>query len=195
MSIWQNTRSYTHEYPALSGSMLKRLLNLPPAKSLRWQSYRGKLLEVRRLSAPHETPRFYARLNDGNDIFTLESTRTAFNGLRWWFICPRCFRRCGTLYWTHCAIACRQCLNLHYQCQSETPRERALRQVRRMRTAIWGEDEPEVNNLFRRPGSFPKPKGMHWRTYEKKCRQLVQSEDHYLRGLLVVLERRYWGRR
>lgn len=55
MSIWQNPRNDTHDYPAISGPMLKRLLNLPPAHSLRWQSYRGKLLEVRRLSAQHET--------------------------------------------------------------------------------------------------------------------------------------------
>ncbi|WP_152527550.1 hypothetical protein ACP26F_15770 [Franconibacter pulveris 1160] len=64
-----------------------------------------------------------------------------------------------------------------------------------MCTALWGEDEPEVNNLLRRPSSFPKPKGMHWRAYEKKCKQIVQSEDHYFRGLLVVLDRHYWGRR
>lgn len=83
MSIWQNTRHYTHDYPAFSGPMLKRLLSLPSAQSLRWQSYRGRLLEVHRLSAPDDTPRFYARLNDGNAVFTLESTHTAFNGLRW----------------------------------------------------------------------------------------------------------------
>lgn len=193
MSIWQNTRNYTHDYPALSGPMLKRLLSLSPAQSLRWQSYRGKLLEVHRLSASGDMPRFYVRLNDGNAIFTLESTRTAFNGLRWWFTCSHCLRRCGARYWTHNAIACRQCLNLHYQSQSEAPRERELRRVRKMRQAIWGEDEPDVNNLFRRPDSFPKPKGMHRRIFEEKCNQLTLKENQYLCGLLAVLERRYWG--
>jgi hypothetical protein len=64
-----------------------------------------------------------------------------------------------------------------------------------MRQAIQGEDIPDVNNLFRKPDSFPEPKGMHWHTFQGKCNQLTLKENLYLRGLLAMLECRYWGRR
>lgn len=49
----------------------------------------------------------------------LTTTRTRFNGIRFWFQCPQCKRRVGVLFkhpiWA--IMSCRLCLNLHYRKQ------------------------------------------------------------------------------
>lgn len=49
----------------------------------------------------------------------LITTRTAFNGIRFWFKCPQCKRRVGVLYKHPISriVGCRLCLNLHYRKQ------------------------------------------------------------------------------
>jgi hypothetical protein len=47
----------------------------------------------------------------------LTSSKTAFDGTRYWFQCPVCRRRSGTLY-VHpltSAIGCRKCLGVEYR--------------------------------------------------------------------------------
>ena len=89
-----------------------------------------------------------------------------FGGSRPWFICPGvvngvpCGRRVGKLYGPGRYFLCRHCYGLAYQSQREQPHERALRRANSIRMRLGGE-----------PGMlcpFPeKPKGMHWRTYER----------------------------
>jgi len=198
MSLWGKpvTRHYEHEYPRLGAKSLKALLTLQPGRSWFWLSRRGLRLDMMRLHLAGDAPSFSAKLMNGQrQNIRLESTPTAFKGRRWWLSCPYCSRRCGKLYWTQSAIACRQCLGLYYQSQSEAPQERHLRRIRKARQAVWGEDEPEINNLFRMLNSYPKPKGMHWCTFKEKRWQMLLNENQYMRGLLVVLERRYRGKR
>jgi hypothetical protein len=191
MSLWGKpvTRHYTHEYPALAGTMLKALLALQPDQGVYATSRRGLRVDIIRLYPDGEPPCFRARLMNGQvQTIHIEHTRTAFNGLRWWYACPYCSRRCSKLYWTRSAIACRQCLNLHYQSQSETPRDRLLRRIRNERYAIWREDEPGINNLFIAPHLFPKPDGMHWCTFEEKRSRLMQRESRYFAALRYRLD-------
>lgn len=54
----------------------------------------------------------------GVDV-SLTTTKTKFNGERFWFACPNCKKRVGTLY-KHPfedIIGCRICLNLKYKKQ------------------------------------------------------------------------------
>ncbi|MBI2021814.1 hypothetical protein HYS93_02965 [Candidatus Daviesbacteria bacterium] len=46
-------------------------------------------------------------------------SKTKFNGKRYWFICPNCGRRVGTIYKhpTEDTFGCRICLNLRYRKQ------------------------------------------------------------------------------
>jgi hypothetical protein len=48
--------------------------------------------------------------------FRLTTTRTNFNGRRYWFECPQCLRRCGKLYRppSELYFRCRLCYNLTY---------------------------------------------------------------------------------
>jgi hypothetical protein len=48
--------------------------------------------------------------------FFLHSTPLNFGGVRWWFSCPRCRRRCAKLYLPRAsAFLCRKCHNLTYE--------------------------------------------------------------------------------
>src|SRR5262245_54808739 len=100
------------------------------------------------------------RSNGQVDVTTvcLEATRTYFGGRRLWFRCPRCDGRCRVLYGTW-RIACRRCYRLRYTTQKETRSGRAnlamFKIVKRL------DPEATFNELP------PKPKGLHWRTYER----------------------------
>ncbi len=123
----------------------------------------------------------------------LVETPVHFGGMRRWFLCPRCSRRCGVLYCVK-EFACRKCHDLRYLSQHESPRERMFRQLRKIRKVIgtgmdiygplapppkgmskrrWllmGDEYEELREkLFReleRPGAWRNdaPKAGHWKT-------------------------------
>lgn len=94
-----------------------------------------------------------------------------FGGERAWFLCPRpgCGRRVATL-WGGAMFFCRHCQGLAYESQNETAHSRALSRVQAIRVKLGGE-----------PGlihDFPdKPKGMHWRTYDRLRAQADEAEN------------------
>ena len=71
-------------------------------------------------SAPGDGEPFQVTLDlaerGGIQVVPIEITHPHFGGMRWWFSCPQCARRCKKLYlpprqWE---IACRLCHNLTY---------------------------------------------------------------------------------
>ena len=85
-----------------------------------------------------------------------------FGGHRPWFICPAqgCGHRVAVLYGGRGIFACRHCYQLVYESQREQPHYRALRRAQAIRMKLGG------SGSMAEP--FPdKPKGMHWRTYER----------------------------
>lgn len=82
-------------------------------------------------------------------------------GRRAWFLCPArgCGRRVAILFGGS-IFACRHCHQLAYACQRETNDNRAMRRAETIRRRLgWkaGIANPEGG----------KPKGMHWRTFER----------------------------
>ena len=98
------------------------------------------------------------------------TTPTNFGGRRRWFRCPSCDRRAGVLYFSSCGPQCRRCLHLIYP----TSRERAFgkRCMKRDRLALALGAEPMQELWY-----LAKPKGMHWKTFEKKKRQLRAAQE------------------
>ena len=91
----------------------------------------------------------------------LDWTDCNLGGRRAWFLCPArgCGRRVAILY-AGSIFACRHCHNLAYECQRETDDDRAMRRADTIRRRLgWnaGIANPEGG----------KPKGMHWRTFER----------------------------
>lgn len=95
----------------------------------------------------------------------LEATPCHLGGSRQWFLCPAlgCGRRVAKLY-GGAIFACRHCHQLAYPSQREGYHDRALRRADGIRARLdWF---PGTGN-----GHGPKPKGMHWRTFERLCAQ------------------------
>ncbi|MBN8436943.1 MAG: hypothetical protein J0L95_02690 [Candidatus Accumulibacter sp.] len=93
----------------------------------------------------------------------LEWTACTLGGRRVWFLCPAngCGRRVALLYLGGASIfACRHCYRLAYACQRETADDRAMRRADNIRERLgW-----QAGIANPRGG---KPKGMHWRTFER----------------------------
>ena len=93
----------------------------------------------------------------------LEWTACTLGGRRAWFLCSAngCGRRVALLYLGGAGIfACRHCYRLAYACQREAADYRAIRRADNIRERLgWkpGIAHPDGG----------KPRGMHWRTFER----------------------------
>jgi hypothetical protein len=108
-------------------------------------------------------PFYRRRTNDGEwyDVDELIPTvwsPTQFGGRRQWFCCLKCSRRCRILYGGS-RFRCRRCYRLSYGSQAETRADRATRAMFKIVRRL--DPDEDCNELP------PKPKGMHWRTYER----------------------------
>jgi hypothetical protein len=94
----------------------------------------------------------------------LTTTPCHIGGERPWFLCPArgCGQRVAVIYGGG-IFACRKCHQLAYPSQSEDPADRAVRRADRLRARLgWPGGVLEGSG-------WGKPKGMHWRTYERLC--------------------------
>ena len=110
----------------------------------------------------------------------LDWTPCYFGAHRPWFLCPRCGGRVAALFGWGSEIGCRQCFGLPYESQREVPRHRAIRRERKLRLRLGG--GPSVCD------PIPwKPKGMHWRTYERLRGRLVAASHEVTAGLGALI--------
>lgn len=116
----------------------------------------------------------------------LDWTDCNFGGQRPWFRCSihangvYCGRRVSKLYAGVRLFACRHCYNLAYQSQHEPPHGRALLKTQKIRMKLGG--SPSLTEPFPH-----KPKGMHWKSYERLCIEAGEAEIASWTGL----ERRF----
>jgi hypothetical protein len=93
----------------------------------------------------------------------LDWTGCNLGGRRAWFLCPAsgCGRRVAILYIGAAGIfACRHCYKLAYACQRETVEDRVARRANTIKRKLgW---KPGVLNPV-----GGKPKGMHWKTFDR----------------------------
>ena len=100
---------------------------------------------------------------DVNELMPFAYTRTNFGGRRRWFECLSCRRNCRVLYGGK-YYRCRRCWNLRYESQYEPAWVRPLSRAQKIRERLGGSGS--LDELFPE-----KPKGMHWRTYNRLKRQ------------------------
>ncbi|MEX2367477.1 MAG: hypothetical protein WD601_12795 [Pseudohongiellaceae bacterium] len=106
-----------------------------------------------------------------------------YGGERPWFLCPArgCGRRVAILY-GGAIFACRHCHGLVYESQRELEYDRAARKADKIRDKLdW---EPGILN-----GSeyWKKPKGMHWKTFER----LTAQHDAFVAESLAGMAERF----
>jgi hypothetical protein len=115
-------------------------------------------------------------------------TPCRFGGERPWFVCSvrsngvYCGRRVTKLYRAGRLFACRNCYRLAYASQQESLLHRGLGKSRKIRMRLGG--SPNMSE------EFPdKPKGMHWRTYERLRSVHDVADERSTIGLRSFVER------
>jgi len=118
------------------------------------------------------------------EVITLDWTLCYGGGKRPWFLCPGCQRRvaifCSRGKW----FLCRHCYRLPYASQCEAPIDRTYRRVRKIRTRLGASHNLHIPVL-----PWQKPKGMHWKTWERLCRQERDAHTVVLEYMGLGLER------
>jgi hypothetical protein len=119
---------------------------------------------------------------------SLVTTPCQFGGLRWWWICPATRRRVQKLYLS----------NGGYRFLSRGPGANMLAYASQRHGAI-DRCHARSRKLYRRLGAEysgplddrwrPRPKGMHWQTYNAICDRLERESSCLNRGLEVAVER------
>lgn len=162
-------RDCTDDKLALDIRKLNRAGVLTPGHGFRWQWSRSghAFATINGTSeGGHVSLDYKVREHDGEWVpmkypVHLAWTACHYGGGRVWWLCPviGCGRRVAVLYGGK-VFACRRCHQLAYRSQREQPHERAGNRADRIRERLkW-----ELGFLN---GSGIKPKGMHWRTFER----------------------------
>jgi hypothetical protein len=109
-------------------------------------------------------------------------------GQRPWFRCCGCIggqycrRRVAKLYRAGDFFACRRCHGLAYASQSQPMRHRVIAKAQKIRMRLGG----SRSGL----GKFPeKPKGMHWRTFERLRRSHDEAQARSMTDTSQYLDR------
>ena len=165
----QDGKDTTSDMLRLDVRLLQRKEWLIPGRmiDLSWSSRGATTASIKmRTEADHVTLIYRTRSNGSEwkpmeyPVY-LEWTGCNLGGRRVWFLCPvqGCGRRVAILYGGS-IYACRHCHKLNYECQREPGHDRAARRADRIRDRLgW---EPGMLN-----GNGCKPKGMHWRTFQR----------------------------
>jgi hypothetical protein len=129
-------------------------MNGEPSGKINYTAHEGHLLldfKVRDYDEEEWTP--------VKQTIRFDYTHVHFGGQRQWLVCPRCQRRCRILYGGS-RFYCRKCYRLKYQSQAEDAVQRAVTRAQRVRKRLGGFEG--IDDPFP-----PKPKGMHWKTYNR----------------------------
>jgi hypothetical protein len=168
---------------ALDIRKIARAGRLSPGQSFNWQwSRNGEPVaninirtDADRVILNYRTRDRGGEWQSMNYLVHLSRTPCAYGGLRTWWHCPAvgCGRRVAVLYGGK-VYACRHCHQLAYRTQREQPRDRAGSKAHKLRDRLgW------KGGILNGKGS--KPKGMHWRTFER----LEASHDVLVNQSLV----------
>jgi hypothetical protein len=121
---------------------------------------------------------------DVQEPVSLDWSACSFGRARPWFVCPGagCGRRVALLYGLARYFLCRRCYDLVYESQRENGMTRALRRAQAIRERLGG------SATMTKP--FPeKPKGMHWRTYDRLWWEHHEADMEQLAGMREWLDR------
>lgn len=112
----------------------------------------------------------------------LASVPRQFGGEEVYFLCPKCAGRVKRLYGAGVRYLCRHCHNLVHASTQERPGNRASRRNRKLRRKLGVE-------IGLGDWIGPKPKGMHWKTFETISARIHDAEAEVYDDMLVLLNR------
>jgi len=184
-------RSYTSEYCRLSAITFKPLLESKTGSYIIHSerfSEQHKRFELIELGGQFKIMQFTIE-GKKFQIGLVQDDSSVSNKL--YITCPCCQSKRQHIYAIKKAYACRECLGLKYLTQSERYRDRLMRKIRKKRKALWGNDWPDVNNMFAHTEYWPKPKSVHWSTFEKAREEIYQLERQYWPQVDLFLNKQF----
>jgi hypothetical protein len=159
-----------------------------------WTRDGEQVASINILALRHAVTLKYQSRSYGEDRSDVEQrvpiawTPCLFGGERPWFVCSAiangvyCGRSVIKLYGAGRLFACRHCYRLAYASQQEPARLRELKKSQKIRMRLGGS-----TNMLK---DFPeKPKGMHWRTYDRWSRVHDAAKERSLMGFVERLGR------
>jgi hypothetical protein len=163
--------------------------------SLRWSRANRETGSIRAAVLGNEKPERVIRTyrqrsgpsgewEDVREPVLLTWTACNFGRERPWFVCPgvECGRRAAVLYGPGRYFLCRHCYDLVYGSQRDNAMYRALRRAQTIRERLGGSA-----NMVK---PFPeKPKGMHWRTYDRLFWEHHEAETEQLTSMREWLDK------
>ena len=187
----QSGRDTTSDYRALDVRRLQREGLLAPGRSRD-----GKTVASIQVRAEADRVILNYRHKSGGSDWQpmdypvrLDWTNCTLGGRRAWLLCPArgCGRRVALLYIGGSGIfACRHCYKLAYASQRETRDDRAARRADRIRDRLgW---EAGILN-----GEGDKPKGMHWRTFNRLHAEHNDFVNASLAGMMQRFKMKFPG--
>jgi hypothetical protein len=155
--------------------------------TIRWAfRYSGKDIEWAWVSGDMtDESRGWLRIGLGvlDQTIDLIALARHFGGRQWYFICRQTGRRVSVLWKPPGArfFASRQTWGrqVAYNSQFESPHDRALSAAQDIRYRLAGKEYVSTWGGI----SPPKPKGMHWRTYDrimKRCEAYEEKDNSYI---------------
>lgn len=176
----------------LEVNLLKRAGVLYPGWSgnLRWRRQGQVIAKISLSCEGRDCLRLHYRITDRSRVQVvdrlvgLEWTRCQLGGERPWFLCPFCDSRVATLYGKG-MFGCRRCSGLGYSCQQLSKQAVAGKRSTKLRDALGC----ELGFYFKPAEAIPKPKGMHWSTFDKIIERLKKADQQALMADYEALER------
>jgi len=174
-------RPYTQEYHKISAINFRKLLDKPLGEFYHLKETNLSLQHNGFMLARSKTYSHVLVFNVRNKktVIPLQlDNRSVSNKL--YFVCPFCLHQRIHMYAIDNGYACRECLGLHYACQSERIINRLSRRILKLRKILWGNKAPFVNDLMTSCNWWPKPKGVHQERYEREQAAIVNLERKFL---------------
>jgi hypothetical protein len=167
-----SAKNTTETYRSIDVRWLKRegMLSLGANRRITWSRGAEITGSINVRAEPDRVILDYRQRDHGgewqaeNYPVNLTTTPCHIGGERHWFLCPArgCGQRVAVIYGGG-IFACRKCHQLAYPSQREDLADRAVRRADRLRARLgW------PGGVLAGSG-WGKPKGMHWRTYERLC--------------------------
>lgn len=152
-----------------------------------------KQLSIKNIVSNIHSVKDYVRFN-GHKV-KLTTTSPNYGGVRYWFVCPICGKRKGTLYDVKSVMACRTCAKLYYPLQDNKVQRDHISKfiyydklLADIRTELNPKYAWHFHNYLRYDpitlSLHNKPKGMHWNTYVHK----IEYIDKLINRICTLLD-------